>query len=377
MLTLLLALVAQVAPADRPPANPAAIAAQAVEHQKAGRLGEAADAYERFLDLVPTSWEAHSNLGVIYAQLGRHEDAVLEYREALAIQPGQVAVRYNLALALYKAARVGAAAAELEKVLASAPNHAQAPLLLADCHLQLGHWTEVIAILDPLLEKDPENPAILYMIGTALMRDQQYARGQRVLDRILRHGDSAEAHLLLALASREANDDLSAKEELDQALALDPELPSANGLLGAVLMRMGEGAAAVESFRKELRLNPNDFESHLFLGALLRQEFDNDAARGHLDKALALRPGDPGVRYQLALVDIANGELESARQTLEALIQEAPDWLEAHVSLTTVYYRLRRREDGDRHQAIVKRLRAEDQARRDAAAARKQGGQSN
>jgi len=83
------------------------------------------------------------------------------------------------------------------------------------------------------------------------------------------------------------------------------------------------------------------------------------------------------VRYQLALVDIANGELESARQTLEELVQEAPGWLEAHVSLTTVYYRLRRREDGDRHQAIVKQLRQEDQARRDAAAAQKQGEQPN
>jgi tetratricopeptide (TPR) repeat protein len=291
----------------------------------------------------------------------------------LAIQPRQVAVRYNLALALYKAARVGDAAVELEKVLESAPDHAQAPLLLADCHLQLGDWNKVIAILDPLLEKDPENPAILYMIGTALMRDQQYARGQRVLDRILRHGDSAEAHLLLALASREASDDLSAKEELDKALALNPDLPTANGLLGAVLMRMGEGTAAMEAFRRELRLNPNDFEARLFLGALLRQEFDTGHAREHLDRALALRPGDPGVRYQLALVDIADGELESARKTLEALVQEAPSWLEAHVSLTTVYYRLGRREDGDRHQAIVKQLRREDQARRDAATAQKQG----
>ena len=83
----------------------------------------------------------------------------------------------------------------------------------------------MIAILDPLLERDPENQAILYMIGTALMRDRQYERGQRVLDRILRQGDSAEAHLVLAIASREANDDIAAEKELRRALELDPVWP--------------------------------------------------------------------------------------------------------------------------------------------------------
>ena len=34
----------------------------------------------------------------------------------------------------------------------------------------------------------------------------------------------------------------------------------------------------------------------------------------HVEKALALRPGDPGALYQLALVQIASGELEPAPQ---------------------------------------------------------------
>ena len=83
----------------------------------------------------------------------------------------------------------------------------------------------MIAILDPLLERDPDNKAVLYMLGTALMRDRQYERGQRVLDRILRQGDSAEAHLVLAIASREANDDIAAEKELRRALELDPPCP--------------------------------------------------------------------------------------------------------------------------------------------------------
>ena len=100
------------APAATPAQNPskdsesaAALAARATALQKDGRLDEAAEAYHRFLALVPASWEGHSNLGVVYAQLGRHEDAVKEYREALRLKPGQNVVRYNLALALIKGGR--------------------------------------------------------------------------------------------------------------------------------------------------------------------------------------------------------------------------------------------------------------------------------
>jgi tetratricopeptide (TPR) repeat protein len=359
---------------SEPPASggPAAIVARAIQLQKEGRLEEAAAEYQRFLVLVPKSWEARSNLGVVYAQLGRYEDAVREYRQALAGAPGNVAIRYNLAVALYKAGRIREAVGELESVLKTKPDHPAAPLLLADCRLQLGEWKQVIAQLDPLLEKDPENKAILYLIGTALMRDRQYERGQRVIDRILSQGDSAEAHLVLAIASREANDDISAEKELRKALERNPGLPTANGILGDVLVRMGDAPGAADALRRELEINPNHFDSHLLLGLLLRQEFDNDGAMAHLEKALTLRPGDPGVRYQIALVEAARGRLDAALQTLEELAKEEPTFTEAHVSLATVYYRLRRKADGDREQAIVQRLKREEKAREDAERARRE-----
>jgi Tfp pilus assembly protein PilF len=211
------------------------------------------------------------------------------------------------------------------------------------------------------------------MLGTALMRDRQYARGQRVLDRILRRGDSAEAHLVLAIASREASDDIAAEKELRKALALDPRLPTANGILGDVLVRMGDGPGAIEALRRELAINPNHFDSHLLLALLLRQDSKNQEALEHVRKALLLRPGDPGARLQLALVHLAQGQLDEARRVLEPLVTEEPSFSEAHVSLATVYYRLGRRADGDREQKAVLRLKAEQKAREDAERARQQG----
>jgi len=374
-----LLLLAAAPPADAPPREPAAIVAHALELQKQGQLEAAAGEYRRFLQLVPGSWQARSNLGVLYAQLGDFEKAIEQYRQALAAPPDAgpaVAIRYNLAVALYKAGRMRDAAGELEAVLAAQPGHPQAPLLLADCRLQLGEWKRVIAILDPLLEKDPENQAILYMLGTALMRDRQYQRGQRVLDRILRHGDSAEAHLVLAIASREASDDIAAEKELRKALELDPRLPTANAILGEVLVKMGDAPGAMAALRREIEINPNHFDAHLLLALLLRQDGRNEEALEHVKRALLLRPGDPGARYQLALCDVAKGELEPARQALEPLVKEEPSFTEAHVSLAMVYFRLGRREDGAREQAVVQRLNAEQKAREEAEKARQQAGGS-
>jgi lipopolysaccharide biosynthesis regulator YciM len=58
----------------------------------------------------------------------------------------------------------------------------------------------------------------------------------------------------------------------------------------------------------------------------------------------------------LANVDLATGKPEQARQALEALIAESPDFAEAHATLGTVYYRLNRGADGDRERAISQKL---------------------
>jgi Tfp pilus assembly protein PilF len=53
--------------------------------------------------------------------------------------------------------------------------------------------------------------------------------------------------------------------------------------------------------------------------------------------------------------------VEAARSHLESLVEEAPNFTEAHVSLATAYYREKRKADGDRERAIVEKLNGEKQ----------------
>ncbi len=241
-------------------------------------------------------------------------------------------------------------------------------MLLATCYLRQGENKQVIGLLDPLwqpatVRENRGDLAIAYLLGSALIRDNQVDRGQVILDRILRNGDSAEARLLMGTAKFMAKEFASARTDLERAVQLNPKLPEANSYLGLVLLSTGDAAGAEQAFRREIELDPNDFTANLQLGGLLRQDHKYDEARALLERALRIRSGDYGARYQLASADLAEGRIPAAQATLESLVKDAPSFVQAHVSLATIYYRERRKEDGDREREIVRKLNADLQAK--------------
>jgi tetratricopeptide (TPR) repeat protein len=347
--------------AQQPPA-PDAVLRRAIELHQAGDIPGAIAAYRAYLEQAPKSVMARSNLGAALSKAGRYEDAIGEYRQALDLEPRNLPIRVNLGLAYYKTSQISAAAEELAKAVEQQPSNRQALFLLADCDLRLGENKKVIELLAPLEKESPNDKALVYLLGTALIRDNQPARGQVLVDRILREGESAEARLLLGTTKMNAQEFAEALVDLKKAAELNPRLPDVFSYYGLALLATGDVAAAAGAFRKELESDPNDFVSNLQLGVLFKQDQRYDEASSSFERALRIRPGDPGVRYQLATLDLTIGNIEQARSKLERLIKETPNFVEAHVSLATVYYRLKRKADGDRERAIVLKLNAESQA---------------
>lgn len=336
---------------------------QAVTLHQAGDYKGAIAAYKHYLKIHPEAAAVRSNLGAALAHEGMFEEAVREYGLALAVDPRNTRVRLNLALARFKTGEVAAAAGELEKVHQAEPGNQQATLLLATCYLQAGDNKKVIALLEPEAGSSGTDLTIPYLLGTALMRDNQTLRGQVYLDRILRNGDSAEARLMMGTVKMGVNDIAAARADLARAVELRPDLPGAHSYLGLVLLRAGDTNGAMKAFRDELERNPNDFDANLQLGGLLRQEDRNEEARAVLKRALMVRPGDFGARYQIAAIATAEGRVAEAQADLESLVKDAPEFVEAHVTLATVYYRLKRKEDGDRERETVRRLNAASQSK--------------
>src|SRR5882724_3901206 len=251
---------------------------QAIAFHQSGDIEHAIPAYQKYLALRPDNPVALSNLGAAYARTGRYQDAIVQYRHALKLQPGNAPVELNLALAFYKTGQADVAAATLEKVHRAAPDQLQPILLLADCRLAMGENKKVIDLLTTVSTQRPDDLAIAYMLGTALVRDEQPARGQVIIDRILRNGDSAETWLLLGTTKLNARDYPAALADLSKAVQLNPNLPDVYGYYGQSLLRTGDPASATEAFRKALAANPYDFTSNLQLAVLLKEEDQFDEA---------------------------------------------------------------------------------------------------
>jgi tetratricopeptide (TPR) repeat protein len=360
MALIILALALQLAGQPDPTE---AILKQAIELHQSGNIDAAIETYNKYLAARPDSPLALSNLGAAYARVARYDDAIAQYRRALKLQPGNTPVELNLALAYYKTGRTETAAATLAQVHRTAPDQLQPTLLLANCWLALGKNHEVAELLTPLSTQRPDDLAIAYMLGTALVRDNQVARGQVLVDRILRNGDSAEARLLLGATKLQARDYPAALADLTKAVELNPHLADVYAYYGQALLRTGDAAAATEAFRKELVANPYDFTSNLQLAVLFKEDDKIEDALQCLHRALQVRPTDLGARYQIASIDLHQGKIDEARRQLESIAKEAPAFTEAHVTLATIYYRLKRKQDGDRERAIVQKLNAETQAK--------------
>jgi tetratricopeptide (TPR) repeat protein len=339
--------------------------------QQSGKFDAAAAEYRRFLDAHPTNVEARSNLGVVLMQLGRYEEAIAEYRAALSIAPSNVKVQLNLGLAFYKSDQVADAADAFKRVLSAQPDSLQARYLGADCQLRLGRPAEAIALLAPVEVARADDPALSYLLGMAYLSNKEIEKGQLWIDRILRHGDSAQARVMMGVAKRGAGDLKGAVEDLKEAVALDPALSGVHGLYAQALLEAGNSDLARGQFEAELARNRLDFEANLYMGLLLKAEQDYDGALDHLNRALGVRPGDLRTRNQIASVALAKRDTTTATDMLEAIVKEAPSFLEAHVALATAYYRLQRKADGDRERAIVDKLNQEKDAKDRANAAPK------
>jgi Tfp pilus assembly protein PilF len=335
--------------------------ARALVAHRAGDLMGAIQGYKVALEMAPDRADIRSNLGAALVGLGRFHDGIEEYRKALTGRDDG-SIRLNLAIALYKSGRTDEAVPELQRVLEIDKANRQAVLLLADCLLQSNRDREVIDLLTPREADFSEDLAYAYVLGTALLRQGETQQGQVLIDRIFKQGESAEGHLLMGLAHLNRRDYQSAIPEFARAVELNPELPTLQGLYGRALLGSGDRERAIRAYRKATEQEPDNFEANLQLGTLYRLDQKLDLAMTYLKRAEAVRPNDLGLRHAMGATYLSLGDAETARGFLEQVVQEAPNFIDGHVLLATTYYRLKRKDDGDRERAVAARLTAESQA---------------
>ena len=181
--------------------------------------GEDLAAYTKVLQTDPANPLRHDAVAMLYLQEGRTAEAIVQFRESLALNQESAPTHYNLGLALSMRRAYDEAAAEFERALAIDPDYAEA-------HNNLGAMMH--------LSGQFEKAAVHYRRAAALKPD------------------NAEAHSnlgrLLTLQGKPAD----AVEAFTRALALQPDAASA--LSGLAWVRATTADPAVRDAAASIRL---------------------------------------------------------------------------------------------------------------------------
>lgn len=335
----------------------------ALNAQQHGELSTAIRDYEKALRLNPKLAEARVNLGAALADSGRFDDAIAQYRRALPDVADKSAVRLNIAIAYYKKGDLTAATEEFESLHELKPENTQIAILLGDSEVRSGRGPAAAEMLAPLEAANAGNPDFEYVLGTALIQSGKRREGALKLDALAQQTQNPDAYLLAGSTFLDLNDYEHARADLESALRLKPGLPHIYTLVGMARDDVGDQAAAEEALREAWRQDANDFNANLYLGSILYKRRAMDEAKPYLERALALNPSSSMARYEVAIWNSKSGNYAEAEKDLERVTQSDPKWLEPHVELANVYYRLHRPQDGAKEREIVAHLTSEQQSK--------------
>ena len=126
-----------------------------------GRSDEALSAYREAIRRSPVLPEAHNNLGVALGEAGDAEGAVRSLQSALTLRRDYADARFNLANVRREQRRFEAARASYRQALALSPAYGSAWLNLAGIHPGLGEPEAAVAPMRRAHAIQPERPGIL------------------------------------------------------------------------------------------------------------------------------------------------------------------------------------------------------------------------
>jgi predicted Zn-dependent protease len=223
------------------------------------------------------------------AEARRHLDA------CLWLWPHSPAVHLLSARAARLAGDYPAAEKHLRQCQQGQPAASEEVLLeWAMLHVCMGDLQEHEEYLQTQLRKDPSQAPLVW---EALA--EGYSRMYRILDAI---------------------------RCLDHWLEVEPDSVQAFFLRGSVYRQVQAVQKAVPDFRRVVELDPDRSDAREYLAAGLLEIGHFSEALPHLEHLLRQRPGDPDLRVRLARCHDGLEHRELARQLLDEVLAERPDY---------------------------------------------------
>lgn len=353
--------VSAQAPQGEAPSDIEKLVRDGISAQQHGDFKTAINDYRKALEADPTRVDVRANLGASLADSGQLDAAITEDQRALAAAPKNPGLRKNLGLAYYKKGDMVHAHEQFDQVHAARPGDISNAVLLGYTDIKLNKGADAAAMLAPLEAGRENDTDFEYVLGYAYILSGKETEGLPRMEKVAQATRSAEAYVIAGNVRLHRREFHEARKDLDTAMELTPDFPGLATMAGQARDALGDTEAAQPCFEAALKQDPKDFVANLYLGTMLLKQRDFERARPLLEVALRLLPSAPLARLQMAKLNGMTGKYAEAAATLEELEKADPNWLDPHIELAPIYYKLHRPEDGQRERDIVERIEASQQ----------------
>ena len=283
-----------------------------------GHYPEAEQAFEKLRTLQPGVAEIHANLGLIYFEERKYDQAVKALRQALKLKPALQRPETLLAMSLAESGRFEEALPGLEKGFRRSTDpdaKRMCGLELQRAYSSLKRDSKAGEVAMELNRLYPDDPEVLYQTGKiygnlAFLTMEKLARDAPTS--VWRHLAAAEAHESQGAYAQ-------AIQEYNEVLRLEPNRPAVHYRIGRSLMgrywqrqSADDLSAAQKEFEKELQVDPENANAAYELGEMHRKSKRIDQAQRYFEQALEHYPDFAEAQLGLAAVLMAKNQPQEA-----------------------------------------------------------------
>ncbi len=311
---------------------------------------------------VPQDAVAWRFLGLSLAASKRTQDALAPLQKALVLEPGNAAVRLDLARV---EAETGATEAALSYYRRLVGNPALEPSSQKSVGLGLaamGEATDAIAQFQFILARDDSDEEVTWALAQEYMKAQQPDQAIATLKAGLSNArDKAGFYDFLGWIYQQTNHANEAGEAYRQAILADPKRPEAYlqlSWLYAEFRHFDEGA---QTLREGLRFVPDPGSLKLQLGTILVLGGHEREALPVLQDVIAAQPHNPaGYTTLIINYTLLDPDYDRPLQIAEKALKECPDNYLTHYLYAGLLFRQHRQDIGQPGSAaVVQRIKSE------------------
>ncbi|HEX4153985.1 MAG TPA: tetratricopeptide repeat protein [Acidobacteriaceae bacterium] len=264
--------------------------------------------------------------GKKYAQQGKEKEAIIQFSNAVKIDPHYAAARFELAKAYLKTGSMLAGYTELRHTVDLDPNNVEARLDLGQIFLASHQPEKAQEQAKAILAINPKDADAYGLLAGVAMSAGDHDTALTDIQQALaldpnRAGFHAELGLIQASnpATAEAGED-----QLKKAVELDPKNSSAHLLLAAVLAKKGDTAGAIQQAQAATQADPKNIRAWVTLSGIYYRQGNKQQAEAALAQATdKLHDTEPGANLLLTYY-MQTGQVDRASSVYAGLVNKYP-----------------------------------------------------